>query len=390
MGGVNITLANGQLGQTIQTNDGICGMVLTGATEAGGYTLGTPVLITSVDALETVGISETNNPFAVRHVQDFYSLAGAGAQLYLMLVDDTMAVDDIANALDADGAKVLLDYAAGRIKVLAVMTNDDLLATVPTIANALNGDVYTAIDKMSGLADHFVAQQMPFRAIIGGTSYTGVPANLSDLTTRNDNRVAILVGDTESGKGAALGLLLGTLGSVPVQRKASRVATGALPVSTAFLATSAVEDVPYDEPIISSKGFITWKTYPHKSGYFWSGDHTATADSDDYNVLCRGRIIDKAHIIAYKTFVDVVDDEVPVDAESGKMAAGYCRALEQAIENQINNTMTANREISSITAFVDPEQNVLSTNIVAVSLGIVPVGYSSVINVTLGFVNPAL
>ncbi len=388
MGGVNITLANGQLGQTIQTNDGICGMVLTGAAEVGGYALGTPVLITSTDGLEAAGITEAGNPFAVRHVQDFYSLAGAGAQLYLMLVADTMTVESMSDVTNVDGAKKLLDYAAGRIKVLAVMSNDDEVTAL--VANALNADVYDAINKMTTLADHFVEQQQPFRAIIGGTSYTGVPANLSDLTTRDDNRVAILVGDTESGKGAALGLLLGTIGSIPVQRKASRVATGSLPANTAYLGTSPIEDVPYDEPIISSKGFITWKTYPHKSGYFWSGDHTATADTDDYNVLCRGRIIDKAHILAYKTFVDIVDDEVPVDPASGKMSAGYCRALEQSIENQINNTMTANREISSITAFVNPEQNVLSTGIVAVSLGIVPVGYSSVIEVTLGFVNPAL
>lgn len=387
MGGVNITLANGQLGQTIQTNDGICGMVLTGVAE-GAYVLSTPILITSLDGLEAAGITETLNTFAVRQVMDFYSLAGDGAQLYLMLVADTMTVEDMADVLNADGAIKLLDYAAGRIKVLAVMSNDDEVTTL--VANALNGDVYNAITKMEVLAAHFVEQQMPFRAIIGGTSYTGVPANLSDLTLRSDNRSAVLVGDTDSGKGAAIGLLLGTLGSIPVQRKASRVATGSLPVNSAYLGTTVLEEVPYDEPIISGKGFITWKTYPHKTGYFWSGDHTATADTDDYNVLCRGRIIDKAHILAYKTFVDIVDDEVPVDPASGKMEAGYCRALEQSIENQINNTMTANREISSITAFVNPEQNVLSTGIVAVSLGIVPVGYSSVIEVTLGFVNPAL
>jgi hypothetical protein len=47
MGSVNITLANGQLGGTLQTNDGIAGLVVTGVTE-GAYTVGTPILITSV------------------------------------------------------------------------------------------------------------------------------------------------------------------------------------------------------------------------------------------------------------------------------------------------------------------------------------------------------
>lgn len=60
MGTVNITLANGQLGTTLQTSDGICGLVVTGQTE-GAYTVGTPILITSMATLAAAGITATNN-----------------------------------------------------------------------------------------------------------------------------------------------------------------------------------------------------------------------------------------------------------------------------------------------------------------------------------------
>jgi hypothetical protein len=106
-------------------------------------------------------------------------------------------------------------------------------------------------------------------------------------------------------------------------------------------------------------------------------------------MLARGRVIDKAHILAYTTFVQVVDDEVPVNAD-GTLDAGFCKWLSQQIVNQVNNTMTANKEISNISCYIDPAQNILSTNLLNVVLSITPVGYATDIVVSLGFSNPAL
>jgi hypothetical protein len=85
----------------------------------------------------------------------------------------------------------------------------------------------------------------------------------------------------------------------------------------------------------------------------------------------------------------VVDDEVPVTTD-GTLEPGFCKWLSQQIENLINNTMTANREISSVKCFIDPEQNILSTNQLNVVIGIVPVGYATQIEISLGFNNPAI
>ena len=72
------------------------------------------------------------------------------------------------------------------------------------------------------------------------------------------------------------------------------------------------------------------------------------------------------------------------------LEAGYCKYLEQAIINQISGIMVANREISDVACFVDPQQNVLSSNKVKIVLRITPVGYATTIEVALGFYNPAL
>lgn len=393
MGSVNITLANGQLGATLQTNDGITGIVMTGVTEAGGYTAGTPILITSMADVATAGITETNNPFAIRQLQEFYNQAGSGAQLYLMLVPATMTVAQMADNNNINGARKLLDFAGGKIKVLGLLSDDVAITTAGgtiTVTNGLNADVYTAASNMKIMTAAYFAAEKPFRCIIGGTSYSGVPASLTDETAgTSNNRTAILVGDTVSGVAACVGLLLGLVSSLPVQRKISRVRNGALTNIAAYLHTTRLESALGDAATIAGKGFVTFIIYPNVSGYFFSGDPMLTATTDDYAMLARGRVIDKAHILAYTTFVQEVDDEVPVNTD-GTLDAGFCKWLSQQIVNQINNTMTANKEISAVSCFIDPAQNILSTNELNVVLKITPVGYATQIEITLGFENPAL
>ena len=394
MGRVNITLANGQLGSVIRSNDGITGMVLTGVSESGGYTLGTPVLITSLENMETQGVTQANNPFAWRQVKEYYDEAGSGALLYLMLTPATMIISAIADHHTADGAKKLLDFANGKIKVLGIMTDDAAIAVSSgspvSAGHGINDDVYTAATVIAELENEFFTAQKPFRAILGRTSYDGTAANLTDMTAgTTNNRTAILIGDTQAGSGACLGLLLGRIASIPVMRKVSRVRTGALSNTAAFLGAATLESLSADVPVIAGNGFITWITYPNVAGYFFSGDDTLSATTDDYHFLARGRVIDKAHILAYTTFVQEVDDEVPVN-DDGTLDAGFCKWLSQQIVNQINNTMTANREISSVECLIDPHQNIRSTNQLNVVLKIVPVGYATNIEISLGFSNPAI
>jgi hypothetical protein len=395
MGSVHITLANGQLGGTIQTRDGIVGMVLTGETESrpGGYTELTPILVTSMADVTNAGISAALNPFAIKQIQEFYDQAGSGAQLYLMLVPPTVTVNEIADNTNADGARALLDYAQGKIKVLGLLSDDAAIAGAGgtiTVTNGLNADVYIAASKMKVTAQSYFASEKPFRCIIGGTSYNGVPADLTDQSTGGgNNRVGILIGDTETGTSACVGLVLGVIASIPVQRKISRVKTGALTNTAAYIGATTVEATgPGAINVIAEKGYMTFITYPNVSGYFFSGDPMLAATTDDYSMLSRGRVIDKAHILAYTTFVQEIDDEVPVNAD-GTLDAGFCKWLSQQIVNQVNNTMTAKKEISGVSCFIDPVQNILSTNELNVVLKIVPVGYATEIEISLGFDNPA-
>jgi hypothetical protein len=391
MGSVNITLANGQLGSTLQTNDGIAGMVLTGVTE-GTYTAGTPILITKPSDLAALGIG-TLNAFAVRQVNDFYQEAGAGAKLYLLLMPPTVGIGEMAMTSSSNSCKRLLDYAGGKIKLLGLMADDtahDAAGGTITISQALNADVYNAASGLLTIANEYFEQQKPFRCIVGATSFSGDHGDLQDVSSgASNNRVAILLGDTQSGNQACLGLILGRLAAIPVMRKVSRVRTGPINTTTAYIGTTAVGPASTVAAVVGSIGYITWCTYPNVSGYYFSSDGTCSETTDDYHALARGRVIDKAHVLAYTTFVQQVDDEVPIN-DDGTLDAAFCKWLSGQIVNQINNTMTARREISSVACEIDPNQNILSTGTLNVVLRIVPVGYATDIAISLGFSNPAL
>ena len=382
---INIALGNGALGATLQTADGVCGMVLTGVSETDGYTAGTPILVTSMADVTAAGISNANNPFAWRQIQDFYTMAGTGAQLYLMLVPDTMTVDGMCDSTNANGAIALLNFANGAIKFAGVLT-DDTVVTVGSITAGINPACYTGATKAAVLANIFFTAQNPLRIIIGASSFNNTYSSLTNMTSgTTNNRSFLLLGDYQSGKAANMGMLLGLIASLPVQRKISRVRNGALPISEAYVGTATVETAGANLAVISGKGFITFRTFANVNGYFFSPDVALTASTDDYVFLCRGRVIDKAQRIAYTMFVQVVDDEIPSVPGTGLIDPGFALSLSNTIEEAINQNMTALGNCTGCTCFIDPTQNVVESGTVNVNLAIDSEAYAGTINVTLGF-----
>ena len=148
-----------------------------------------------------------------------------------------------------------------------------------------------------------------------------------------------------------------------------------------------------DPDVAHDLGYIVPRTFVGKSGYYWSDDHLATNASDDYCAIPRRRVIDKAYRIAYKTLVDEIAENVPENAE-GKLAAFHCKGVETSVESAIVNSMTSEGNLGNdpddasdlgVQCYIDPEQNILATSRLEVSLRVKPYGYSKYIDVKLGF-----
>ena len=341
------------------------------------------------------GITVANNPFAIKELGDFYAGVTGPTTLFVMLVATTVTVANMADKTVSGGAVKLLNYAIVEgtpIKVLGIMSDDAAIIAASgtvTVTNGLNADVYTAAANMKALVAQYSANQSPFRGMIGGTSYSGTASALTNETSGTSNNVcSIIIGDNStaySAKGAALGELMGIISQLPVQRKISRVKNGALWNTTAYLAAALLSATGNDAATIAGKGFITWKVIAGLSGFYFSSDPTLTVSTDDFAFLCRGRVIDKAHIIAYTLFAQIQDDEVPTNPTTGQIDPGFAANLSKSIETSINQNMTAQGNITGCTCFIDPTQVIVSGGNLNVQLNIDAVGYASNIVVNLAF-----
>lgn len=389
---IDIQVGNGALGLTIPTNDALSGMILQGPAPA-GMSLLVPTLLTSLQDASNLGIDAAydtlNTKSAYKAIREFYAATGSGAQLWIMFVSDVVNMATILDISETNYATRLLNAAGGGIRMLTVV-RDPAAGYTPVLDDGIDPDVLAASTNAQALATAYTAKYKPLRVILPGYSYTGDASLVPDLTQRTENRVAILIGDSVSGINAGVGILLGRLASDPVQRNPGRVKTGALPITAAYLGLETVEEADGKIAVLDAKGYITLRKHVGKAGYYFTNDHTATASTDDYSSLARGRIIDKAIFLAYTVYVEEILDEILVDPVTGRISNGQAKYLQQICETQINNSMTSNDEIVSVQVQVDPAQNVLSTNKICVELRIVPFGYAEEIKVALGFTNPSL
>lgn len=387
--GVSINLGNGNLGQTTPTRDSICGLIVTGTAVSGSYKLelNKTYLLFSLEDAENLGIKNTgSNLFAHWQIREFYDKAGTGALLYLMAVASTVTMEDMLDK-DGDYAPVLLDEAKGTIRKLGVSRKS---ASGVTIAGGLDEDVDKAMIKGQALAEKYADQFQPFRFIVDGKDFNGVASDLKDYSRSEYNRGAILLGTTDTSKNAAVGFTLGVLASLPVQRKLSRVRNGNVGPSQAYFTdTTATESHRNSWETIHYSKYIFFRDFVGRGGYYFNGDNVCTSASDDYNTLSRGFVIDKASVLSYQVFVNEIGEEIEVN-DNGEIEPAIIKSLQGDVEATINQQMVANGELTSVTAYIDPAQNVLSTNKIKVTISVRPVGYADNIEVTLGFENPAL
>jgi len=383
---VAITLGNGNLGANVATEDGVAGLVLTGVATA-GLPLGTPKVIFSLNEAQDLGILATgSNASAHRHIREFYDLAGEGAELYIMTVADTVTLTQQADLTNATGATKLLDAAQGRIRLLG-LTRTPAASYIPGLTDGLDKDSLDAITKAQQLALAYGAQYKPVRVLIEGRKLdTANLATLKDLRTYTANHAGVVIGSTTNDGSASVGLVLGRAASIPVQRNIGRVKDGALPILSAYVNTAKSEDLTSGD-LLHDKGYIFLRTFVGRSGYYLNDDPMCAPVTDDYSQLALGRVIDKATMVAYQTYVEELNDEITID-ESGKISVPVIKYLQNKIESAVNLAMVD--EISSFSAYIDADQNVLSTGKLTVKAAIVPMGYTKTIEVLLGFTNPAL
>ena len=384
---VNINLGNGGLGRVSATDDGVAGLILSGVAVSGKFELDKVYPLSSPRDLTNLGITETNNPLIYKEVNAFYKASGDGAELYLLAVEDTTTLTSICAVADGSPIRQLINAAGGRIRLLGVNRIPDNTYT-PVIDKEIDKDVITAAEAAQAVALSYASQMWPFRILLPVMGWSGKTDTLYKPRSASYNRVGlILASDGESGSiySAAVGQVLGRAASVAVNVSVARVRSGSIVAEGYFTDGKTPEEKRAIWDALDEAGYIFYRTYTGKAGYYLNDDHLAAPLSDDYSSLNLGRVIDKAIITAYTTYIDYIMDNVSVD-EKGKIPVGVCKDFEAAIIRTVNVQMA--NEISSFTAYINPAQNIISSGSMEINLTIVPTAILKEINVNLSFTNP--
>ncbi len=372
------------LGLLLSDIQKIPGLVITGATVTGSnkVTVGTSYQIFSLQEAINLGIEETGaNAFAYKHIAAFYEKAKKGAELWIMLVVAATTMEDMAN-IENNFAKKLLADASGKIRILGIIKKS---GTAETITGGLDADVELAVIKAQALAVDYAERYNPVRILISGNKFTGVVADLKDYTTTDYDKVAILLANNDGSKEASIGMALGRLASIPTQRKLSRVKDGAIePLAAYFTNGEKIETLDTSWEAIHGKGYIFFRSFSNRSGYFFTSDQTLALPTNDFNTLSRGLVMDEAILIGYGVLVEELSDEVPI-TEAGTIHPAIIKSWQNSIERQIDALMVQTGKLSGVKAVIDENQNVLQTNNINVDLQLLPVGYSDFITVNIGF-----
>jgi hypothetical protein len=387
---VTIRFQNGLLGNVSQSADGLLGIVINGTPE-GDFALGETYSFRTMADVTAAGITEGNNPTIVKALGEFFAEAGEGMRIYLIAAPDATTMTTMLSTTQAYARKLIED-TNGEVKGLIVM-RQPAPGYTPTIQAGLDSDVHAAITAAQTLGEWATTQKYaPVFVLIEGRSFAGNASALTDLTTMTKNRVGVVIGDTDAdGAGAAMGLIAGRIAKIPVSRNIGRVKDGALAAEPLYIAGVKAENA--DVEAINDKGYITFRTYVGRAGYFFADEPLATLPSDDYKYLALRRTIDKAYRIAYDTLVDEILDEVATKSD-GTIVDSAAAAYESMLESAIAKQMTAYGELSvddsddsdkGVKASVDRTNDVRATGVLNITLSVRPYGYARYINVELGF-----
>ena len=377
---VSIGYSNGNLLQDIAAIDGIAGLVVSVISPA---LIGVPLKVFSLADAENQGITSAAEPFAHRHLAEFYNEVGGNQLLWILGIAQTMTMASALDQTNIAGAIKLIIAADSSIRLLGISRLADA-AYVPGVS-FLDADVPAAVTHAKTFCLAQLAALRPLRVLI-----EGIVANEASLDIYQPNQASVgfagvVLGSSMADSQASIGIALGRAVKYGAEIKIGKVANGPLSMKEAYIGSKNIKNVLALETL-HDMGYITFMKHPQKAGIYFGIDHMATIADD--RLLAYGRVLDKATVITAATYIDEIENDVDLDPETGYMDETSIKHLEGKIRQQINAGM--GNQISGLKVVINPAQDVENTSAITISLGVIPKGYTSYINVVLGLSAPSV
>ena len=298
-----------------------------------------------------------------------------------------IGIYDESGGLDGQDLIDMQDFADGEIRQMAV-----LLKT--SFATADLAIIQAAIEAM----------QVEFKnmnAVYAGDQLSDTLTASDDLRGLTNDRVSACAGQDGGGEGwrlvdvldrsmPAIGALLGTVSLANVSENVGWVSKFNLASVDLDVLSFTTGDLysgisVATQDLLENRGWIFAKKYTGKAGSFWNDSPTATPATGDYAYVENGRTIDKAVRGVNVALTSFINAPLFVDPDTGKMTELTVSNFKNAASIPLEQ-MLIEGDLSGYEVVIDPDQNVLTTSKVELTIKLVPVGVARTIVVNIGYV----
>lgn len=300
------------------------------------------------------------------------------------------------------------------VGIFAVPSSWDF-AELKTAQNITAGKIRNAGVFLKGVAfntAHITAIQVvmaeletlhkPISDVVYSADLTAVTnlTNLSDLTLLTASKVSAAIAQDGGAVGAALyaekGYSIGCVGATigAISLAAVNINIGwrrrfnmaALELETPAFSNGTLVNSLTDNAIaaIDAKNYVFLLKETDLPGTFFNDSWTAIARTNDYSNIEANRTMDKAIRGVRANILPEVNGPVLVDPTSGKMAIDYVKYLE-GVGGKALEDMEKAAELSGYAVVIDPDQNVISTSNIAISIVNVPTGVARQFTIKISF-----
>lgn len=346
---------------------------------ANSYTLAntiTGTITTTITALA----NGANDPYVVfnYHISEYFRMQPKGV-LYI-------GIYAVPGSYTFTELSTMNVFADGKIRQAGVFVTSTTLST-------------TQIQSLQAVAASEEAVNRPFSIIYGADISSLALSALSDLRTLSCPKVSVSIGQDGAAKGAQLykytSKSVTTLGALLGAVSYSKVSDNIGWVEKFNIANVEL-DTPYFANNVAVKtsaqglldqlhnyGYIYLRKFNERAGTYFNYSTTATVSTSDYYTIENNRTIDKALRNLRTVYIPKLNSPLKLGS-NGKLRPDvitYFKTIGQsAIQDMLNN-----EEVSAFEVLIDPNQNVLSTSKLVISLRIVPIGVAKTIEVNLSY-----
>ncbi len=286
--------------------------------------------------------------------------------------------------------KTIQNYAEGQIRQMMVYQTGTVFA----------GAQVTAIQAM---CDTLYSENQPLVVIYNPdiTSFATVAALNINLNALDSEMVSVNIGMDLTGEGNfnyltvggavnSGGTELGCLSRALVSQNIAWTGQFNVAAGDEFDKIQFANGVAYLTTSVSALN--TLNTYKYNflkkfgadyAGSYWNLDLTSTASTSDFARIRNNRTMQKATRQIRSAMLPYLNSPIEVNTD-GTLTQDVIQQFKAICERALDQMRSAG-EISQRLISIDPTQNILSTNILTISVKIIPIGSAETISVNIGF-----